>query len=64
MDEIRGGGGRHELSISVAGMAVSVRVDGEAAFGHTFGTSVDDGPVGLLGKGGRQIQRISHSSSD
>ena len=41
-------GDRHQLSISVTGMAVSVRVDGETALGHTFGTFVGDGVVGLL----------------
>ena len=41
-------GDRHQLSISVVGMAVSVRVDGETALGHTFGTFVSDGAVGLL----------------
>jgi hypothetical protein len=41
-------GDRHALEVSLAGMAVSVRVDGEAALGHTFGSVVGDGPVGLF----------------
>ena len=41
-------GGRSELSISVTNLAVSVRVDGRLAIGHTFGSSVTDGLVGLL----------------
>lgn len=41
-------GDRHALSVSAAGIAVRVRVDGEEVLGHTFGTLVTDGPVGFL----------------
>jgi hypothetical protein len=41
-------GSRHALDISVAGMAVSVRVDDTTILGHTYGTRVGDGAVGLL----------------
>jgi Ca2+-binding RTX toxin-like protein len=41
-------GARHALDVSVAGMAVSVRIDGATILGHTYGTRVGDGATGLL----------------
>jgi hypothetical protein len=41
-------GARHALDVSIAGMAVSVRVDGRTILGHSFGSFVGDGVVGLL----------------
>jgi hypothetical protein len=48
-------GDRHRLSISLTDMGVSVRVDGEAALGHAYGSFVTDGGVGLLALDGPPV---------